>query len=298
MVKSRKGDFLVDDQSFQELKNYFEERKIDVVIDYEHQTLTGNKAPAAGWIKGIEKTDEGIVANVHWTEKAKEYLANKEYRYLSPVVMKRKSDGRAVELHSAGLTNTPAIDGMVPIINSNKVEEEDEMELKEIALSLGLKEDATQEEIVLAVKKLNEKTVVANKEILQELELQDDATVEDVKGKLIALKNPAGYVSAEEFRNLQQQVQEQQKSDLVELALSTGKITPAQKDWAEEYALKDPKAFKNFLDKAPRVVPMKEIETKKKSAGGGEKLDDLEMKVNSMLGISDEDVKKYGKDDE
>jgi len=30
---------------------HYEERGLDLVVDYEHQTLSGHKAPAAGWIR-------------------------------------------------------------------------------------------------------------------------------------------------------------------------------------------------------------------------------------------------------
>lgn len=55
---------------------------------------------------------------VEWTEKAKSFLPNKEYRYLSPVVLVRNSDEKVTQLHSVALTNTSAISGMKPIINS------------------------------------------------------------------------------------------------------------------------------------------------------------------------------------
>ena len=55
---------------------------------------------------------------MQWTDRAKEYLRNREYRYLSPVVLVRKNDGRAVQLLGAALTNLPAIDGMAPVVNS------------------------------------------------------------------------------------------------------------------------------------------------------------------------------------
>ena len=35
----------------------FHSRARDLVIDYEHQPLTGGKAPAAGWIGDLEKTE-------------------------------------------------------------------------------------------------------------------------------------------------------------------------------------------------------------------------------------------------
>lgn len=117
-ISSTKGDFLVDNESFRMMKDYMAHRAIDIVIDYEHQTLKNAEAPAGGWIKELLLKNDGIFAKVEWTEKAKAYLKNKEYRYLSPVVMVRKKDKKALQLHSAALTNTPAINGMQAIVNS------------------------------------------------------------------------------------------------------------------------------------------------------------------------------------
>ncbi|HCT92475.1 MAG TPA: hypothetical protein DF613_14025 [Lachnospiraceae bacterium] len=117
-ISSEKGDFLVDRGSFQAMKGHMERRGIDIVIDYEHQTLKDIQAPAGGWIKELVLKNDGIYAKVEWTARAREYLRNKEYRYLSPVVLVGKNDHRALRLHSVALTNTPAINGMVPIVNS------------------------------------------------------------------------------------------------------------------------------------------------------------------------------------
>ena len=93
------------------------ERGVDLVVDYEHQTLTGDRAPAAGWVKELFAEDGHIKARVEWTLPAKQYLENKEYRYLSPVITVRKSDNKATGLHSLALTNTPGLAGMTPIVN-------------------------------------------------------------------------------------------------------------------------------------------------------------------------------------
>ena len=106
-VSSEKGDFIVDAESFDMMKTYMEHRAIDIVIDYEHQTLRDMQAPAGGWIKNLFLKNDGIFAKV-----------DKEYRYLSPVVLVRKSDRKVSQLHSVALTNTPAINGMIPITNS------------------------------------------------------------------------------------------------------------------------------------------------------------------------------------
>ena len=117
-ISSENGDFLVDRESFRMMKEHMERRAVDIVVDYEHQTLADIQAPAGGWIKELVLKSDGIFAKVEWTKRAKDYLRNREYRYLSPVVMVRKKDRRASQIHSVGLTNTPAINGMMPIVNS------------------------------------------------------------------------------------------------------------------------------------------------------------------------------------
>lgn len=119
-ISSEKGDFLVDSESFRMMKEHMEHRAVDIVIDYEHQTLRDMQAPAGGWIKELVLKSDGIFAKVEWTKRAKDYLQNREYRYLSPVVMVRKKDHKASQIHSVALTNTPAINGMMPIVNSVK----------------------------------------------------------------------------------------------------------------------------------------------------------------------------------
>ncbi|PHS34907.1 MAG: hypothetical protein COA82_06665 [Alkaliphilus sp.] len=310
-VTSLKGDFIVDAESFKQMKDTFEKRGLDVVVDYEHQTLENVEAPAGGWIKDIKMEDGAIIAKVEWTKKAQEYLENKEYRYLSPVVLTRKSDSRAVVLHSVALTNTPAINNMYPIINKDISEEVDleeykneggnEMDSKKIAALLGLQEDATEEQIVEALKEIiNKKAegtgeeIVANKTVLGLLGLDETSKTEDVTSSIMALKNPAGFVPASEFDKLKERLDKKDGEELVTRAMKAGKITATQKEWAIEYALKDPAGFEKFIEKAPEVVPMGEI-----SFGGKttqKKDDETTIRVCKMLGVNSEDIEKYGKE--
>jgi len=301
-VRSEKGDFVVDEESVLEILRDWETRQNDMVIDYEHQTLTGQEAPAAGWVKALEdRGPEGLWARVEWTPRAAEYLRNKEYRYLSPVVLVRKSDRRAVRLHSFALTNTPAIDGMVPLVNKRDFLKEGtglEELLKQLRLKLSLPATATAEEIINAVDGLNARVasagqVVAAKEVLELLDVPENADLNTVKGKILALKNPSGYIRVEEFNALKEKLQLRERDELVALAMSQGKIAPAQKEWAEQYALKDPEGFKAFIAQAPRVVPVGQV-----IAGGGpdkgDALSEVETLVCKQLGISEETYRKYG----
>lgn len=60
LVRSSKGDFLADAQALRETVAAFEALGRDMVVDYEHQTLSGSEAPAAGWIKALEAREDGL----------------------------------------------------------------------------------------------------------------------------------------------------------------------------------------------------------------------------------------------
>ena len=195
-VVSSKGEFDVDDESYKAMKAQIAKRGVDLVVDYEHQTLKGCEAPAAGWVKELKLEDGQIKAVVEWTPRGAQYLENKEYRYLSPVVNVRKADNKAIGLHSLALTNTPAIEGMNPIVNSDNFEGgQHSMDIKKLAELLGLSEDATEEQVVEALKvclaenrslKETEKqppeNVVANKAVCELLGLKAGAAAASVGG--------------------------------------------------------------------------------------------------------------------
>ena len=320
-VHSQKGDFNVDEESFELIRKQFKDRKLDLVIDYEHQTLSDVQAPAGGWIKELYKGEDAIIAKVEWTAKAAEYLKNKEYRYLSPVVLVRKRDQKATAIHSVALTNTPAIDGMFALVNSLDIEDISEggniMDLKELAKALGLPETATEEEIKKAVedaakaaerlKEMEEKKpedkpgeggkpqevaeVVANSTILSMLGLKEGAKTEDVAASIMALKTGTPDTQAE-LLALKQRMQERDADEEVQKALKAGKITAAQSGWAKSYALKDMDGFKGFVEKAPVVVPPGKLELKDAPAAPGS--DEVDVAILKNTGVSMEDVKKYG----
>lgn len=208
-VSSTKGDFEVDDRDIAGIIQQFKARRLDLVIDYEHQTLSDVQAPAAGWIKDLYPGEDALMARVEWTKKGREYIANKEYRYLSPVVLVKKADQHAAVFHSAALTNTPAITGMFAIINSDalSIEEEEEprMELSALIELLGLEEGAAEEDVLKRIKELTQQAaeegqggqegkegpakegtqLVANKTVLDLLGLPEDARTEEDRKSVV-----------------------------------------------------------------------------------------------------------------
>lgn len=312
-------DAFVDEEAMDSIIAEFERRGNDMVIDYEHQTLTGKEAPAAGWLrKFVKKGSEGLWAVVEWTEKAKQYLANKEYRYFSPVFWVRKADRKIVQIENIALTNFPKINNLHPITakmnsdfnNRTKKKEETTM-LEKLKKLFKLAADADEAKVVEAVEAVVAKNkelekaaqsrhageVVAAKEILEVLTLKEDATKEDVIAAIGGLKSTdtAAQELSQRVATLMTEIAEMKKDDLVAVALKEGKTSPDELDkWARDLALKSPEQFKLIVLSRPKgsVVPVSDIPPG--PGPGNETLNDDVLTVATMMNVSKEDLKKYG----
>lgn len=319
LVKSAKGSFIVDDEAVRLILANFAEQTNDLVIDYEHQTYSGGEAPAAGWIKSLQDRGEaGIWGIIEWTERALGYLQRKEYRYLSPVVYVRKSDNRAVYIESAALTNLPAIDGMVPIVNKTRAAAEEKPPrrteaksimsnlLEKLRKRLQLSTAATEAEIEGALDKLPaekpapapepgsveskpNKAAGLPKSTLAMLGLPETATETEVNARLMALSAVGTFGNAA----LVEKLKTQEEDELIRQALTAGKITPAMEAWARGQIKADPEAFKLYLKTAPVLVPVDHKVVTDPSAKTV-KIDETQRSINKQLGISDEDFIKFG----
>ena len=266
LVHSTKGDFLVDNESFQSIRCKFTERQLQIPIDYEHQTLKDMQAPAAGWIKDIVLKSDGIYGAVDWTEKATEYLKNREYRYLSPVVLTQGKERRVVALHSAALTNTPAIDAMTPVTCSDKPSESEGGADQGEADSSG-------------------KGIEALAELLQ---LDPSATMEDIYQAVAALLEGREALKLKADA-CQFEVTRMKADGVVLEALKEGKVLPFQRDWAFQSAMNDLDSFTLWLKTAPQVVPMGEVCAERLS-----QMPRHRSRAHELMGLSAEDIAKYG----
>lgn len=295
----QEGEYFVDDLSFGMVLADFIRRGNDIVIDYEHQTLTGQKAPAAGWIKELKWEDgKGILARVEWTEEAAKYIVKKEYRYFSPVFYVRPSDKRLVALDSVALTNQPKHNHLTPIMAklTSKTEVKDMGLLQKIAAKLGI-ENPTEDKVIEVIASLQNKDPeskeVLPKEVLEALEMEE-GDVSAVVASIHALKQAkTAMVSREEFEKLQAKLIQREAEEVVAKALSEGKITAAQKEWAMDYAKRDMEGFKTFVAKAPVVVPVDKLPGKQEKKDEAN-LDETILQVAKMMDVPEEDLKKYG----
>lgn len=304
--------FLIDQASFEIIAKYFASRGNDLVIDYEHATVDGGKAPASGWIKELKYTDgKGIEAKVAWTEEAAEYVKKGEYRYFSPVFFVRKSDGRVTGVHSVALTNAPKINNLTPILAKLELENNKEGEktmnelLKKLIAKLKLAVEATEDQVMAAIESIVakntelEKQVAAKpkeivaKSITEALELKegDDASV--VVASIHALRQSGkNMVSREEFDKVKKDLLSRDVTEIVAKAQAEGKITPDQETWAKAYAERDLEGFKTFVAKAPVVIPVSKLPEPRKT---DEIIaDEAVLTVAKLLGNTQEDIKKFG----
>ncbi len=329
-VCSQKGDFIVDSSSYVTMNQRFLAHKVDIVVDYEHQTLENKEAPAGGWIKELILNNDGIYAQVEWTDKAKSYIKAKEYRYLSPVVLVNKNTGKAIALHSVALTNTPAIDGMSAIINSmNKGidivdQQTDELNdkntdsqqqpkntqlkmdvLTTIAKELGLKDNATLDEILSTVKQLisdkAETESISNKLKVEKANAENAELVQMALsiGQIEPSQTEWAYKRCAEdvdgFKFFVEGAYKKECDKVVGLALENGKIAPFQKEWAEQLALKDLEIFKTFVNQSLPVIPIGELQYLKDDTHSTSKHNSKNNRASELMGLTDEEVNKYDK---
>lgn len=125
-----------------------------LVVDENHSTdlaaPVGGSAPARGWITALEARDDGIWGKVDWTDAGKALLADRSYRFISPVFYGDKNDN-VTKILRASLTNTPNLRGMASLHS-----QENEMDLLEqLRKLLGLADDADAEAVIAKVKSLS-----------------------------------------------------------------------------------------------------------------------------------------------
>lgn len=300
------GRFLLDAEAVLLIQQAFDRSGRQLVLDYEHQTLTGEEAPAAGWITAlVDKGEAGLWGTVSWTPRGAEYVRNREYRYLSPVVLVRQVDRRAVQLHSVALTNTPEIRHLLPLVakaspvtHHPSLEEEEDPMREQLIEMLKLTAEADDAAILAAVTALATRPPALDPQVVEALSLKADATVSEAVATIHALKQaqtaaPTAAALQTELTALKAQLAARAADEVVAQALKDGKLTPAQEEWAKAYARRDLAGFQVFIAKAPVVVPQGTVTTPKEQTDPSAALDDAQRSLNRLLGVSDEAFKKY-----
>ena len=152
----------------------------EILADIDHQSCkpgVERDTRAAGWFsKFVVDPVKGLFAKLKLTNKGKELIQSREYRYFSPTFI-LDENGSPTDLHSVSLTNLPAFKGHIkPILNSEpNIKESIEMEITKDDLIQLIKD---------TVASMNEAPVEEKKDMADKPDTCDTCEVDDVEDKV------------------------------------------------------------------------------------------------------------------
>lgn len=310
------GKWLMDQQAADMLLAAAKARTNDFVIDYEHQTLysekNGQPALAAGWVSptALEyRPGEGFFARLpRWTRRAKGFIADEEYKYISPVFEYDRTTGRPTRLRHIALINDAGVDGMNAVVAALKSlsapstdhEEDSSMNelLKKLLAALGIEIPDADIGDEAKLKAAVDKAVAAAGEMTK--------TTGDAVKQVAALKaqvekpDPLKFVSIgvvdalrEELAALKAGADVESVDRLIADAREEGRLFASEESWARDLAERHGvAALKANLDKRPTVAALKGRQTHdsdKNRGGGGNALTEAQLAVCKATGIDPKD---------
>ncbi|HWQ09626.1 MAG TPA: phage protease [Holophaga sp.] len=286
----------------------------DLVVDYEHQTLTAEQhsgpVPAAGWMKAYEAREDGIWAQVDWTPAASSALVAKEYRYFSPVFDYDTRTGAVVRLKLGALTNVPNL--QLQAAASRQGDPMNEL-MERLCYLLNLPLTTTPEEMAGQLDKLKEMLTGSNAlaaasvELGKTLGMPQEApaltVLQEAQARIGQAPDPTKWVPkaqhdqvAQALSKLQADAHSGQATREVEAAMSAGKIPPALKEWAMDYASRSLDDFKKYVANAP-VIATANSQLPPPPGGGSKTLTPEEETVAHAMGLSPEAFLSAKKED-
>jgi len=250
-------------------------RKNDILIDFEHQSLrsieNGKRVEAAGWIPRTLEWREGkglYAVGINWVGDTEQLILAKKYRYISALFTYDGGTGAVLEILSVGLTNTPALDGLealAALARTHFIKEEPDMPGTEQVAALTQERDGLKTNVAALTQERDSLKV-------------NVAALTQERDALLA-KDAAAAAEKEKAEH----------TALLTAALSDGRLTPAQKPWAEKQSLA---ALSEYLDATAPVAALAKQTEGIAPAGNGHGLTDVELAACSRLGVSPEEFKK------
>lgn len=281
---------------------------IDLMVDYDHQAPfaavpgVGGRAEASGWIKvsNLSAEEDGLWADVDWTAAASAKIAAREYRYVSPFFLHDKQ-GRITRIVNVALVNIPNFD--LPAVASALPHGDARTmnELDKILTALGLQADAGVDAAVAAIAELK-KPAASLAAVATALGVTEG---EDVAAAATAIKakadnpDPKAFVPAtvaDELRGRLAVIDGERADAAVASAITTGKLTPAERDWAKAYFAKEgAAAFASMIALRPAMVTAgAAVESGGELKQGEPDAAEIEAAA-SLLGVSAEEFSKARK---
>lgn len=299
----RTGPLVITARDCADIAANFATSGIELVIDYEHQSVlcekNGKEAPAAGWIDRLECRDDGLWAHVKsWTARAGEHLRAREYRYLSPVIARQHADrhtGKAAgkRIPSVALTNIPFFGGDLAPVLARGASAMNFLAL--VLAALGMPESTTEEQALAEVKRLKEGegAVTAKTELGDIVCSALKVNAVTAKKRLPAVLAHEGFVPVAD--HLQALAQIESKGEgrdaqtLLARGVEAGKVSPAMKDYFLSFARSDYDAACAWLDSQPVIVATgrSQADPSKKPGATAPKLTDVELSMCRSLNLTE-----------
>jgi phage I-like protein len=243
--------------------------------------------------------------NPDWTQAAATMIAADEYRYLSPVFSYNPETGVVLDIYSVALTNNPAIDNMAAVsmaaasaaLNSPQESLMNEELMERLRYLLNLPLTTTVAEMLSQLDKL--KTILGGTETTAAASLFDLLAKKDSQIAALSMQkpNPAEFVPVAVMTDLQTQVAAlsaqingDKVTGLVQNALQSGKLLPAQEAWATDLGKTNLAALTAFLDTAQPIAALSGTQTGGHKPHGTDKpkLTGEELAVCSAMGLTPE----------
>jgi len=291
-------------------------------VDQDH-----DERGAAGWFIRLFKADEGLIGEIEWTEVGIDLISKKIYRYFSPW-MSTYTDPETKKTHKnvfrgGALTNVPFLKMLPEItltgekatvvqIKLSEITEDNEMidKLKKLFKIEDGKELSEED----ALKKIEE-LVNASEEVegIKKQLGEKDTEIEKLKKDFADMKTELDKVKEtkasekDERSDLEKKLDEVSESNkklaeklmlterdvCIEKALSDGRMEPAKRKFYEDLYVKSPEVTKAAIEQLPVVLSLTE-KGDPNAPKGDKKLSEEEKAVANRLGMSEEDMLKYG----
>lgn len=280
---------------------------MDLPIDYGHameHELHGNSAmaaEAAGWITKLEVRNGGeIWGQVEWTAPAAAKIQGRMYRGISPVFY-HDAQGVVRSIARAGLTNTPnlrikslnAREGTEPAVTIEQLKA-----LRARLVGLFALPETSDDAALIARCSAALEAESGMAKVASSFTLAATATTDDVLKAVQAAKSTTvdatKYVPMEQYTALNLELQKAtaaQTDVVVDAAITAGKITPANRDWAKTLCSTNRQAFDDFVAKAPVIVAAGAEKRDEPPAKSGT-LDATEKQICAQAGISEAEFLK------
>ena len=272
---TQEGEFPFAPEDADAVIKEFSRRKKDLVIDFEHQSVQCAKAPAAGWIKELVRTEEGLLARVkYWTKEAEELILSGKYRYFSPTLYFSADGTKVVSLHSVALTNHPALHG-IPALAADDLAGAVPQEIPETQ-TVPAEEPASPEKTLADAEK-------------DEAENGVPALLADLRKKEEEWASFLKKHACSTFADVEKCLDEARNvvlADKVRDALEKGKLTEHMRSWGEALARTAPELFDAYVKSVPRLVPDNAFTDQALPLPAERVSDPEEEEIFAMLGLS------------